>query len=81
MLELRPYQCVLLPDVQIALTDAPQAHLLMQFPTGGGKTITAGALLADWLRDGCKAASAGMAVFLLGGLVSSQTTNQNIETT
>jgi hypothetical protein len=53
----------------------------MPAPTGGGKTITAGVLLDDWLRDGCKAASAGMVAFLLGGLVSSQTTNQNIETT
>ena len=28
---------------------------MLQLPTGGGKTVIAGALLADWLRDGRKA--------------------------
>ena len=53
MVKLRPYQQDLLRQVQDAL-DA-KARVMMQLPTGGGKTIIAGALLADWLTDGRKA--------------------------
>ena len=52
MLQLRPYQHDLLRQVQHALAADPNARLMLQLPTGGGKTVIAGALLADWLRDG-----------------------------
>ena len=55
MVELRPYQLDLLHRIQHALGDCPQARLMMQLPTGGGKTVIAGALLGHWLRDGSKA--------------------------
>ena len=53
--QLRPYQQSLLCDVQDALAAEPNGRLMLQLPTGGGKTVIAGALLADWLRDGRKA--------------------------
>ncbi len=52
MVELRPYQQDLLRQVQDAL-DA-KTRVMMQLPTGGGKTIIAGALLSDWLTGGRK---------------------------
>ena len=54
MLGLRPYQKELLGDVQAALqwTDEP---VLMQLPTGGGKTIIAAALLSQYLTGRRKA--------------------------
>ena len=55
MIELRPYQQDLLAQVQVALARSPDARIMMQLPTGGGKTRIAGALLADWLRGGSKA--------------------------
>ena len=55
MIELRPYQRDLLQQVQTALAADTKARVMMQLPTGGGKTIIAGALLADWLTDGRKA--------------------------
>ena len=55
MVELRPYQQDLLRQVQDALDANFKARVMMQLPTGGGKTIIAGALLADWLTDGRKA--------------------------
>ncbi len=56
MAELRPYQRKLLQQVQDALESNPKVRLMMQLPTGGGKTIIAGALLKDWLAGGqCKA--------------------------
>ena len=55
MIELRPYQQDLLQQVQHALAADPKAHAMMQLPTGSGKTVIAGALLADWLQDGRKA--------------------------
>ena len=55
MIELRPYQEVLLRDVRDGLAADAKARLMLQLPTGGGKTVIAGALLADWLRDGRKA--------------------------
>ena len=53
--QLRPYQQSLLCDVQDALAAEPNGRLMLQLPTGGGKTVIAGALLADWLQDGRKA--------------------------
>ena len=55
MVELRPYQQDLFQQVQNALEADAQARVMMQLPTGGGKTMIAGALLADWLTDGRKA--------------------------
>ena len=55
MLQLRPYQQDLRRRVQDALAANPYARLMLQLPTGGGKTVIAGALLADWLQDGRKA--------------------------
>ena len=54
MNELRPYQQDLLKRVQSALqnTDKP---VMMQLPTGGGKTVIAAALLADYLVERRKA--------------------------
>ena len=55
MIELRPYQRDLLQQVQTALAADSKTRVMMQLPTGGGKTIIAGALLVDWLTDGRKA--------------------------
>ena len=55
MIELRPYQRDLLQQVQTALAAAAKARVMMQLPTGGGKTVIAGALLVDWLKGGRKA--------------------------
>ena len=55
MIELRSYQRDLLQQVQTALAADAKARVMMQLPTGGGKTIIAGALLADWLAGGRKA--------------------------
>ena len=52
---LRPYQQNLLHRVQDALAADPKARLMLQLPTGGGKTVIAGALLAEWLQNGRKA--------------------------
>ena len=51
MLALREYQRELLKQVQTALGPR-QARVMAQLPTGGGKTIVAAHLLADWLQDG-----------------------------
>ena len=45
MIELRPYQQDLLQQVQNSLAAEPKARVMMQLPTGGGKTVIAGALL------------------------------------
>ena len=55
MLKLRPYQQTLLQGAQDGLAAEPKGRLMLQLPTGGGKTVIAGALLADWLQDGRKA--------------------------
>ena len=55
MVKLRPYQRDLLQQVQAALVSDAKARVMMQLPTGGGKTIIAGVLLADWLTGGRKA--------------------------
>ena len=55
MPELRDYQRALLDRVQEKLRPS-SARVMMQLPTGGGKTVIAGSLLAAWLRNGRKAA-------------------------
>ena len=55
MAELRTYQRDLLQQVERALA-APDARVMLQLPTGGGKTRIAAALLAGWMRSGGKAA-------------------------
>ena len=54
MIQLRDYQQDLVDGVQGAL-GAEQARVMMQLPTGGGKTVIAGALLNEWLKSGRKA--------------------------
>ena len=54
MIELRDYQCNLLEQVQKAL-DPENARVMMQLPTGGGKTDIAAHLLTDYLISGRKA--------------------------
>ena len=54
MTELRDYQQDLLAQVQASLTE-PSARVMLQLPTGGGKTQIAGELLSDWLQNGRKA--------------------------
>lgn len=54
MIQLRDYQQDLVDGVQAALGDE-QARVMMQLPTGGGKTVIAGALLNAWLKGGRKA--------------------------
>ena len=54
MIELRDYQKNLLTEVSSELAD-PASRIMMQLPTGGGKTRIAGELLAGWLKDGRKA--------------------------
>ena len=56
MIELREYQEELLHGrCRTGLAAAPRARMMLQLPTGGGKTVIAGALLAHWLQDGRKA--------------------------
>ena len=55
MFQLRPYQQALLKQTQDALATNPCARVMLQLPTGGGKTVIAGELLADWLQNGRKA--------------------------
>lgn len=66
MVKLRPYQQDLLRQVQDALDANAKARVMMQLPTGGGKTIIAGALLVDWLTGGRKAMTACVE-WVLGG--------------
>ncbi len=54
MVELRDYQQDLLEQAETAL-QPPDARVMLQLPTGGGKTHIAGALLSSWLHDGRKA--------------------------
>ena len=52
MVELRDYQQKLLSQVDADLAD-PSARIMMQLPTGGGKTHIAGELrLGGWLQGG-----------------------------
>ncbi len=50
MAQLRPYQTELLQRVLHALETDDRKRVMMQLPTGGGKTVIAGALLAHWLK-------------------------------
>ena len=54
-IQLRPYQQDLLDRVRSALDGKPSAQVMLQLPTGGGKTHIAGELLSGWLKDGRKA--------------------------
>ena len=49
-IELRDYRRNLLDQVQAALEGNSRSRVLMQLPTGGGKTEIAGVLLANWLN-------------------------------
>ena len=49
--DLRPYQRELLNRTEVGLA-APKSRVMMQLPTGGGKTRIAAALLAGWVRTG-----------------------------
>ena len=55
MVELRDYQQDLLARVQDDLADEAKSRVMMQLPTGGGKTRIAAALLHWWLGNGRKA--------------------------
>ena len=55
MPELRDYQKKLLNQAEAAL-QAHQARVMLQLPTGGGKTLIASKLLARWMEKGGKAA-------------------------
>ena len=52
MQELRSYQSELLDRTRAALAGNDRARVMMQLPTGGGKTVIAGALLKAWLAGG-----------------------------
>lgn len=55
MVELRDYQASLLQGVGVALDGNSRSSVMLQLPTGGGKTIIAGGLLKAHLADGRKA--------------------------
>ena len=55
MVELRDYQKILLHRVETALDNDPKSRVMMQLPTGGGKTVIAGELLKRQLVNGRKA--------------------------
>ena len=48
--KLRPYQQEWVGQVCAALSAAPAARVMGQLPTGGGKTISACAVIEDWQR-------------------------------
>ena len=52
---LRPYQEELLSRVTRELDGSPNAKVMLQLPTGGGKTRIAGQLLSELLNGGRKA--------------------------
>ena len=55
MVELRSYQKDLLGQTETALEAKPKSRVMMQLPTGGGKTHIAAAMMVERLRDGVKA--------------------------
>ena len=55
MIELRDYQQDLLVEMHRALASTRVARIMLQLPTGSGKTRIAGELLSGWLKDGRKA--------------------------
>ena len=54
MIELRDYQQDLLVQMHRALAATPAARIMLQLPTGSGKTRIAGELLSGWLKGGRK---------------------------
>ena len=54
MIELRDYQLDLLDRLCDAL-ERGGVRIMLQLPTGGGKTHISGELLSRWLKDGRKA--------------------------
>ena len=54
-MELRAYQSELLDRVVDELSGSPNARVMLQLPTGGGKTRIAGQLLSRFLSGGRKA--------------------------
>ena len=55
MIEIRDYQKDLLERMHGALASRPAPRIMLQLPTGGGKTCIAGELLSGLLKDGRKA--------------------------
>ena len=55
LIELRDYQQDLLVQMHRALASTRVARIMLQLPTGSGKTRIAGELLSGWLKDGRKA--------------------------
>ena len=55
LIEFRDYQQDLLVQMHRALTGTPAARIMLQLPTGSGKTCIAGELLSGWLKGGRKA--------------------------
>ena len=55
MVELRDYQYDLLQRVLQTLEADDSARVMMQLPTGGGKTVIAGELLRQWFTKGHRA--------------------------
>ena len=55
MVVLRDYQQELLAQMKVALA-SPKSRVMLQLPTGGGKTRIAAALLDAWVKGGGKAA-------------------------
>ena len=55
MVELRSYQKDLLSLTETALGATSKSRVMMQLPTGGGKTHIASALMSERLKDGVKA--------------------------
>ncbi len=55
MIELRGYQRDLLTRLESALASPSPARIMIQLPTGGGKTCIAGELLLNWLTRRRKA--------------------------
>ena len=55
MIELRDYQQDLLVQMHRALASTRVARIMLQLPTGSGKTRIAGELLSGWLKDRRKA--------------------------
>ena len=54
MIRLRDYQTKLLEQVRQSL-EPDRARVMLQLPTGGGKTVIAAHLLADYLTGGRQA--------------------------
>ena len=55
LIELRDYQQDLLDRIRLAFSASPTSRIMLQLPTGGGKTCIAGELLSGWLAGKRKA--------------------------